>query len=92
MRRVKVTIIITVLTSISQLVNSSPLGFPPLPFIRGGSSTTTKQRPKQKQPRRRQRNRRGPFPGPAKVIINVKQGLDKIGQNIQKDWANVHFL
>ena len=91
MRRVKTTnsvLIITALISISQLVDSSPLGFPPLPFIRGGSSTATKQRTKQQQPQRRQRKRGGPLPGPVKVIINAKQGLDKIGQNIQKDWDN----
>mmetsp|Transcript_18642 Transcript_18642/g.26540 ORF Transcript_18642/g.26540 Transcript_18642/m.26540 type:complete len:351 (+) Transcript_18642:196-1248(+) len=76
------------------LADGSPLGFPPLPFIRGGSSTTatktrtasTKQ--KQQRQRRRQRTSSGPLSGPIKLIVNVKQGLDKIGNNFQNDWKN----
>ena len=74
-----------------QLVDGSPLGFPPLPFIRGGSATTatktrttTTRRRQRRQQQQRDRNN-GP-PGPLKLIGNVKQGLDKIGDNIQNDW------
>mmetsp|Transcript_26655 Transcript_26655/g.41818 ORF Transcript_26655/g.41818 Transcript_26655/m.41818 type:complete len:137 (+) Transcript_26655:188-598(+) len=74
------------------LADGSPLGFPPLPFIRGGSATATATRTrtvskKQRQQQRRQRSSNGPnLPGPLKLIGNVKQGLDKIGSNIQNDW------
>lgn len=77
------------LVSTGQLVGGSPLGFPPLPFIRGGSATTTatKSRTTKQQQRQRRHHHRGNLlPGPLKLIGNVKQGLDKIGDNMQNDW------
>ena len=80
----------TLLVSIGhhpQLVDGSPLGFPPLPFIRGGSATTTATKTRTTKQQQRQRRQRGNgLPGPLKLIGNVKQGLDKIGDNIQNDW------
>ena len=77
------------LVSTGQLVGGSPLGFPPLPFIRGGSATTTatKSRTTKQQQRQRRHHHRGNLlPGPLELIGNVKQGLDKIGDNMQNDW------
>jgi hypothetical protein len=86
-------LIITAFLSIGPqlLANGSPLGFPPLPFIRGGSATTATQTRtmKQQQRQRRQRKGGGPVPGPLKLVGNVMQGLDKIGGNIQKDLKHI---
>jgi len=86
-------LIITALISIGlQFADASPLGFPPLPFIRGGSATTatkTRTTKQQHQRQRRQRKTGGPIPGPLKLVGNVKQGLDKIGGYIQNDWKKI---
>jgi len=86
-------LIITAFLSIGPqllLANGSPLRFPPLPFIRGGSATTaTKTWTKQQQRQRRQR-KGGPLPAPLKFVGNVMQGLDKIGDNIQKDLKHIN--
>lgn len=84
-------IIITTLISLGHFANgnSSPLGFFPLPFIRGGSATTL-TRTKQQQRQRRHKGRPSLLPpGPLKLVGNIKQGLDKIGENVQNDLQKI---
>lgn len=88
-----ISTLILILSSGHHLIDGSPLGFPPLPFIRGGSATTTvtRQKQHQRQQKKQRRQRKGGLPGPLKAVAgNLRQGLDKVGDNMQNDLKKIN--
>ena len=65
----------------------------PLPFLRlrGGSSTTTTLQKQKKQSQRSstRKKRIGQQGRPRALILNVKKGLDRVGDKIQTDATNI---
>ena len=84
-------IVTTLILTLGHLVDGSPLGFPPLPFIRGGSATTVTRPKQQQRQQQKQRRQRKGLQGPLKTVVgNVKQGLDKVGADIQDDLKKIN--
>jgi hypothetical protein len=73
-------------TSHHHSVNAAPLF--PLPFLRGGSSTTAVATRRKSIKKQKQLRPRRPGVNPIQLAGNVKRGLDKVGNKMQQDVSN----